>query len=86
MAHQGSKRFVRLYFAPPSPAFTIEVAFEDERWITGYEVDRDGDRISRRGKFDQRFHKVEKAAIARLVEYRENLTYATLEPLKGDSK
>jgi hypothetical protein len=82
MTGQGSARFVRLYFPKPQRAFTIEVTSEDERWICGYEVDRNGEQIARPGVFDQRLHRVEKGAIRRQVEYRENLTYGTLEPLK----
>jgi hypothetical protein len=61
----------------------IAVEYEDADWISGYEVDSEGERISRRGKFDQRYHKVHKTAIIRQIEYRQDLTYGTLERIKS---
>lgn len=62
-------------------SFLIRVTGESERMIRGVEVDRDGEEVAGRD-FDRCIRIVERAAIARTVEMRMNVTYGRIERAK----
>lgn len=66
---------------PKRPAsILLEVATESEKFLSGYEVNREGERIFRPGKYDERLHVIDKAVITQRTQMRMNTTYGELEP------
>jgi hypothetical protein len=71
---------VRFRAAGKAPrSILLEVTRESDRFLTGYEVDRAGERIWREGVFDERLHLIEKSVITRRTAMRMNLHYGELE-------
>lgn len=60
-------------------AFFIQVTSESDRFISGFEVDREGEEIRPGGLYDRRLRVIEKAATKSVSPYRMNNHYATLE-------
>jgi hypothetical protein len=80
--------YERIYFTPdartaegpdrPRPSVLLEIASEGDKWLTGYEVNREGERIEPKGA-DERLHLIDKTTIARRVPMQMNLHYGELE-------
>lgn len=63
----------------------LEVVHEDDRFLHGYQVDREGARTGGKG-FDQRKHVIDKTAITRRQSLKMNNHYGELEVEKtGDT-
>jgi hypothetical protein len=73
--------YTRIRLAGQRSTVKIEITAEDDRFLRGYEVNSDGEKISGRD-FDQRLHVIEKCEIAERTALRMNLKYARLETVK----
>lgn len=59
----------------------LRVLSDTDRFLTGYEVDRDGEEISGRD-FDRRTRIIDKTLIRKRMEYVMDLTYGTLKRIR----
>jgi hypothetical protein len=62
----------------PQRPVLLEVTSESDKWLTGYEVNREGERIEPKGA-DERLHLIAKDTIARRDPLRMNFHYGELE-------
>lgn len=81
MANLSPIRYVRLTLHE-GQRFYLRVEREDENFITGMEVDREGEEVVPPGHHNRQ-RIVQKGAIKRSVEMRMNTTYCTLEKTNG---
>lgn len=73
-------RYARITLAQGDPFF-IKIKSETLRFLTGVEVDREGDAVTSPG-VDEKLHLIEVSELKKRVDYRMNLMYARLERCK----